>query len=58
VIEAQGLAWDVDRYLEVAFATPGPILEIGCGTGRIGIPLVRAGHRVICVDASQGMLDR
>jgi SAM-dependent methyltransferase len=58
VTEFQGVARDVDRYLEILVQEGGPILEVGCGTGRIGIALARAGHRVTGVDVSPGMLDR
>ena len=33
-----------------------PILELGVGTGRIGIPLARAGARVVGLDSSHAML--
>ncbi len=36
----------------------GPVLELGCGTGRVAIPLARAGHRVTGVDISSQMLAR
>jgi SAM-dependent methyltransferase len=34
------------------------ILELGCGSGRTLVPLVRDGWRVVGVDAAQAMLDR
>ncbi len=58
VTELQGIAFDVDRYLEIAKGLDGSILEVGCGSGRIAIPLARAGHEVCAVDVSGGMLDR
>lgn len=36
----------------------GPILELGCGTGRVTLPLARAGFAVSAVDASPDMLGR
>ena len=36
----------------------GPILELGCGTGRVLLPLVRAGHEVTGLDLSAQMLAR
>lgn len=33
-----------------------PILELACGTGRVSIPLARAGYRVTGLDMSEGML--
>jgi SAM-dependent methyltransferase len=34
------------------------VVELGCGTGRITIPVARAGHRVIGVDSASSMLAR
>jgi SAM-dependent methyltransferase len=39
-------------------AVPGPVLEIGVGTGRIAVPLGAAGRTVIGVDLSGPMLGR
>jgi SAM-dependent methyltransferase len=33
------------------------VLDIGTGTGRLCVPLARAGHRVIGIDFSQEMID-
>jgi SAM-dependent methyltransferase len=57
-LEIQGIAHDVERYLELASTHPGTVLEIGCGTGRVAIPLARAGHAVTGVDISAAMLER
>lgn len=35
----------------------GPILELGCGTGRVSLPLVRAGFEVWGIDLSDQMLE-
>lgn len=35
----------------------GPLLELGCGTGRVAVPLALAGHRVTGIDISETMLD-
>ena len=53
-----GILGDVAFYKEQAEATGGPVLEIGCGTGRLTIPLARAGHEVWAVDISAAMLDQ
>jgi SAM-dependent methyltransferase len=47
---------DVDFYVERALASEGPVVELGVGTGRIAIPVARAGIEVIGVDSSPGML--
>jgi SAM-dependent methyltransferase len=39
-------------------AGPGPILELGIGTGRIALPLAERGIEVQGIDASEAMVDR
>jgi SAM-dependent methyltransferase len=45
-----------ERVLGESFRTLGLIADLGCGTGRALVPLVRAGHRGLAVDLSQHML--
>ena len=40
----------LDRMLE---ASPGPVLDIGCGEGNMAKALIRRGHDVFGVDASE-----
>lgn len=47
---------DRDFYLGLAREYNGPILELGCGTGRITLPFARQGLDVTGVDASLSML--
>lgn len=47
---------DVDFYVERALASGGPVVELAVGTGRVAIPVARAGVRVIGVDSSAAML--
>ena len=47
---------DLDFYVERALASGGPVVELAVGTGRIAIPIARAGIDVIGVDSSPGML--
>jgi SAM-dependent methyltransferase len=50
---------DVPFYVsEAAAATPGPILEVGVGTGRVAMAVARAGVDVVGIDISPSMLDR
>jgi len=42
--------------LELAARHPGPILELGCGTGRVLLPLAHAGHHVHGLDNDPEML--
>ena len=48
---------DVEFYVEEARASGGPVVELACGTGRIAVPVAKAGVRVIGVDASARMLE-
>jgi SAM-dependent methyltransferase len=49
---------DVAFWRRLAAAADGRVLELGCGTGRISIPLAKDGVIVTGVDRSQPMLDR
>ena len=50
----------VDRefYAELASERPGSVLELGCGTGRVLLELVRRGISCVGLDSSQAMLDQ
>jgi SAM-dependent methyltransferase len=58
VLPVQGLAYDIDRYCELAKDLDGAVLELCCGTGRVAIPLARSGSAVVAVDISAPMLAR
>lgn len=47
---------DVDFYRRLAQETGGPVLEVGCGTGRVAAELAADGHEVVGVDLSDAML--
>jgi SAM-dependent methyltransferase len=47
---------DVGFYVDAARESGGPVLELGCGTGRVLIPTARAGIEITGVDLSPGML--
>jgi SAM-dependent methyltransferase len=51
-----GLAGDVEFYVEQALFSPGLALEVGCGTGRILLPIAEAGSQVVGLDPSDHML--
>lgn len=57
-LRRNGLLGDVAFYLAAAQRCGGPILELGCGDGRLTIPLARAGYAVAGVDVSHPMLTR
>lgn len=48
---------DAPFYLELAKQTGGPVLEMGCGTGRVLLPIARAGVEIHGLDQSPAMLD-
>ena len=45
-------------YLELANQVGGPILDLGCGTGRFTIPLAQKEFEVVGIDAAGAMLAR
>lgn len=48
---------DIDFYVNLGKKVNASILELGCGTGRLTLPLARAGCRVIAIDRQQDMLN-
>jgi SAM-dependent methyltransferase len=48
---------DLQLYQQFADRCGSPILELGCGTGRLVVPLALQGHTVTGVDNSPAMLD-
>jgi len=48
---------DIPFWRNLALQAGGTALELGCGTGRVSLPLARAGVRLIGVDRSAAMLD-
>src|SRR5688572_3697627 len=49
---------DVEFFVDEARKTGGPVLEIGCGTGRVLIPTARTGIEIAGLDLSDHMLER
>ncbi|MBC8133768.1 MAG: class I SAM-dependent methyltransferase [Deltaproteobacteria bacterium] len=49
---------DIAFYRMLADERQGPVLDLGCGTGRLAVPLARDGHSVVGVDLSAAMLAR
>jgi SAM-dependent methyltransferase len=48
---------DVEFYRTLAREADGPVLELGCGTGRALLPIASEGTACTGIDASQAMLD-
>ena len=47
---------DVGFFMEAARESGGPVLELGCGTGRVLIPTAREGIQITGLDLSPDML--
>lgn len=47
---------DIDFYTALAVRHGGPVLELGCGTGRVLLPTARAGVEITGLDLSASML--
>lgn len=48
----------VERVAALVGRAPGPVLELGAGSGRLALPLAARGLDVWALDASPAMLDR
>jgi len=49
---------DLALYSDLVAETGGPVLDVGCGTGRVMLHLAQAGVPVVGVDRSETMLAR
>lgn len=54
---ARDPAGDAAFYRALAHEVGGPVLELGCGTGRILLPIARDGFECVGLDSSAAMLD-
>lgn len=52
----QEYAEDIPYWLWLAERAGGPVLELGCGTGRVTRPLAEAGHDITGIDLDAAML--
>ena len=48
---------DIEFYTNLAKDINTPVLDLCCGTGRLTLPLAKAGHKVVAVDSQQDMLN-
>jgi SAM-dependent methyltransferase len=49
--------YGIDFYVGLARQAKGPVLDIGCGTGRVSLPCIQAGAEVDGLDLYEPMLD-
>lgn len=50
--------FDIPFWLEESKSVNGRVLELACGTGRVSVPLLKAGIDLSCVDYAPEMLAR
>ncbi len=56
-LECGAAATDLPVWEALAGGADGPILELGCGTGRVALHLARHGHEVLGVDSRAVLVD-
>ena len=49
---------DIPFFLHLAQTVEGPLLDAGCGSGRVLVPLAQAGLEVTGIDSSPAMVER
>ena len=55
-VECAAYLADVDVWRELAEGTAGPILDLGCGTGRVALDLASRGHDVTGIDTDSDLV--
>jgi SAM-dependent methyltransferase len=55
-VECSSYVADLPLWRELASQRGGPVLELGCGTGRVTLDLAERGHRVTGLDADAGLV--
>lgn len=56
-VECASYGADLPLWRELAAARGGPVLDVGCGTGRVALDLAGLGHEVVGVDADPELVD-
>ena len=56
-VECASYEADLPLWRELADQAGGPVLDIGCGTGRVALDLARRGHAVTAFDADPALVD-
>jgi SAM-dependent methyltransferase len=55
-VECGAYAADLAVWRELAHEAAGPVLELGCGTGRVALDLAANGHRVAGLDTAPALV--
>lgn len=55
-VECGGYGADLALWEQLAERRPGPVLDLGCGTGRVALHLARRGHEVIALDRDSELI--
>lgn len=55
-VECGAYAEDLPLWRELAGAAGGPVLDLGCGTGRVALDLAALGHDVTALDSEPELL--
>lgn len=56
-VECGAYEADLRLWEELADEAGGPVLDLGCGTGRVALHLASRGHRVLGLDSDTGLID-
>jgi SAM-dependent methyltransferase len=56
-VECAGYEADLSLWRELAGERPGPLLELGCGTGRVALDLASRDHDVTALDSDAALVD-
>src|SRR4051812_12173133 len=55
-VECGAYAEDLPLWRELAAAAPGPVLDVGAGTGRVALDLAARGIEMVALDADTELL--
>jgi SAM-dependent methyltransferase len=56
-VECASYAVDLPVWRELAASRAGPVLDVGCGTGRVALDLASEGHAVTALDSDPALVE-
>ena len=56
-VECAAYTADLELWRALAGVSPGSILDVGCGTGRIALDLAARGHDLTGIDTDAELID-